>query len=192
MALSRDRLDREKPFTDLEEEAYVGKIVTVEYVDDFDGQSIEADVVDTVDFSFRGKDYSLVLTAKNGAQFDKDMAPYIRAAKKAQARDARGSRGKAGPEPRQAGKRKAVPGGRSRLKRCRGARLPHVKLLRRSRIPVGTVRFVSGLWPTVIPFLSVAGFPRRSRMLTTRRTDRPSGTRAVVYSERMAAMVVGD
>ena len=110
MALSRDGLDREKPFTDLEEEAYVGKIVTVEYVDDFDGQSIEADVVDTVDFSFRGKDYSLVLTAKNGAQFDKDMAPYIRAAKKAQARDARGSRGKAGPEPRQAGKRKAVPG----------------------------------------------------------------------------------
>lgn len=80
----------------------MGKIVTVEYVDDLDEVPIDADVVDTVDFSYRGEDYTLVLTTENGAQFNKDMARYITAAKKAAARDARAARKKARPEPRQA------------------------------------------------------------------------------------------
>ncbi|MEE6168085.1 MULTISPECIES: histone-like nucleoid-structuring protein Lsr2 [unclassified Mycolicibacterium] len=86
----------------------MGKIVTIEYVDDLDGVEIDADVVDTVEFSYRGQDYSLVLTTKNGAQFDKDMARYITAAKKAQTRDARAARKKARPEPRQSAKPKAA------------------------------------------------------------------------------------
>ncbi|MEN4464358.1 Lsr2 family protein [Mycolicibacterium conceptionense] len=86
----------------------MGKIVTVEYVDDFDGISVDADTVDTVDFSYRGQDYSLVLTTENGAQFDKDMARYITAAKKAAARDARAARKPARPAPRKSAKVKDV------------------------------------------------------------------------------------
>lgn len=70
----------------------MGKIVTIEYVDDLEGTPIDAESVDTVDFSYRGQEYTLVLTKKNGAQFDKDVARYIAAAKKAQSRDARGAR----------------------------------------------------------------------------------------------------
>lgn len=80
----------------------MGKIVTVEYIDDFDEVVVGAEVVDIVDFSYRGKEYSLVLNAENGAQFDKDMARYIGAAKKAQARDARAARKATQPEPRAA------------------------------------------------------------------------------------------
>jgi hypothetical protein len=80
----------------------VGKIVTIEYVDDLEGTSIDAESVDTVDFSYRGQDYTLVLTKKNGAQFDKDVSRYITAAKKAQSRDARTARKTAKPAPRKA------------------------------------------------------------------------------------------
>jgi Lsr2 len=84
----------------------VGKIVTIEYVDDLDGGSIDAEVVDTVNFSYRGEDYSLVLTTENGALFDKDMARYITAAKRAQIREARAASRKARPEPPQSTKNK--------------------------------------------------------------------------------------
>lgn len=67
----------------------MGKIVTIDYIDDLDNTPIDPDSVDTVEFSFRGKDYTLILTAQNGAQFNKDIARYIRAAKKSQARDAK-------------------------------------------------------------------------------------------------------
>jgi hypothetical protein len=87
----------------------VGKIVTIEYVDDLDGSSVNAEVVDTVEFSYRGKEYSLVLTTKNGAQFDKDMARYITAAKKAETRAAQAARRKARPEPRQSTKAQGTP-----------------------------------------------------------------------------------
>ncbi|MFV8227349.1 histone-like nucleoid-structuring protein Lsr2 [Mycolicibacterium fortuitum] len=86
----------------------MGKIVTIEYVDDLDEVSIDAETVDTVDFSFRGQDYTLVLTKKNGAQFNKDMARYIDAAKKAQARDARAARKATRPEPRKSTKQPAA------------------------------------------------------------------------------------
>lgn len=87
----------------------MGKIVTIEYVDDLDEVSIDAEAVDTVDFSFRGQDYTLVLTKKNGAQFNKDMARYINAAKKAQARDAKATRKPARPGPRKSTKKELEP-----------------------------------------------------------------------------------
>lgn len=93
----------------------MGKIVTIEYVDDLEGTSIDAESVDTVDFSYRGQDYTLVLTKKNGAQFDKDVARYITAAKKAQNRDARAARKTVKRTPRKAStpqppaRRKASP-----------------------------------------------------------------------------------
>lgn len=86
----------------------MGKIVTIEYVDDLDEVSIDAETVDTVDFSFRGQDYTLVLTKKNGAQFTKDMARYINAAKKAQTREARAARKAARPEPRKSTKKQSA------------------------------------------------------------------------------------
>jgi hypothetical protein len=92
----------------------VGKIVTVEYIDDIDGVSVDAESVDTVEFSYRGKDYTLVLTKKNGAQFDKDVARYIRAAKKAQARDERPARTKLRPATRVATKKPVAKGKASR------------------------------------------------------------------------------
>lgn len=70
----------------------MGKIVTIEYVDDLEGTSIDAESVDTIEFSYRGQDYTLVLTRDNGAQFDKDVARYIDAAKKARTREARATR----------------------------------------------------------------------------------------------------
>ncbi len=87
----------------------MGKIVTIEYIDDLDEVSIDAEAVDTVDFSFRGQDYTLVLTKKNGAQFNKDMARYINAAKKAQARDAKATRKPARPGPRKSAKKQIEP-----------------------------------------------------------------------------------
>lgn len=87
----------------------MGKIVTIEYVDDLDEVSIDAEAVDTVDFSFRGQDYTLVLTKKNGAQFNKDMARYINAAKKAQAREARAARKPARPGPRKSTRKQPAP-----------------------------------------------------------------------------------
>lgn len=86
----------------------MGKIVTIEYFDDLEEVSIDAETVDTVDFSFRGQDYTLVLTKKNGAQFNKDMARYINAAKKAQARDARAARKTARPETRKSTEKPAA------------------------------------------------------------------------------------
>lgn len=80
----------------------MGKIVTIEYVDDLEGTSIDAESVDTVEFSYRGQEYTLVLTKKNGAQFDKDISRYVTAAKKAQSRDARAARKPAKPTPRKA------------------------------------------------------------------------------------------
>jgi len=68
---------------------FVGKKVTIEYEDDVDGGAVDAADVVTADFSYKGKDYTLVLNPKNGAQFDADMAPWIAAAKKAQDREAR-------------------------------------------------------------------------------------------------------
>lgn len=61
----------------------MGKVVTVEYEDDLGAGPIAADDVDIVEFSYRGNEYTLVLTADNGAQFNKDMARYITAAKQA-------------------------------------------------------------------------------------------------------------
>lgn len=75
----------------------MGKIVTIEYVDDLEGGAISAESVDTVEFSYRGQDYALVLTKRNGAQFDKDISRYITAAKRAQFREARAARQTAKP-----------------------------------------------------------------------------------------------
>lgn len=75
----------------------MGKIVTIEYIDDLEGGSISAESVDTVEFSYRGQDYALVLTKSNGAQFDKDISRYITAAKRAQSREARAARQTAKP-----------------------------------------------------------------------------------------------
>lgn len=87
----------------------MGKIVTVEYIDDLDGVSVDEGSVDTVEFSYRGNAYSLVLTAANGAQFDKDIARYIKAAKKAATREARDARKDARRTPRQSAKPKSRP-----------------------------------------------------------------------------------
>lgn len=92
----------------------MGKIVTVEYVDDIDGVPIDAESVETIEFSYRGKDYTLVLTKKNGAQFDKDVARYIRAAKKAQTRDERSARMKVRPASHVATKKPVAKGRASR------------------------------------------------------------------------------
>ncbi|MBU8820997.1 Lsr2 family protein [Mycolicibacterium goodii] len=67
----------------------MGKILTIDYIDDLDGVPIAEENVDTVQFSFRGEEYTLVLTAENGAQFDKAMRRYIKAARKAKADEGR-------------------------------------------------------------------------------------------------------
>lgn len=83
----------------------MGKIVTIEYVDDLAGVSIDPSSVDSVEFSYRGQDYALILTRENGAQFDKDISRYIKAAKKAQSRDARAAQKAISPTSRKVGAR---------------------------------------------------------------------------------------
>lgn len=68
--------------------------VTTDYVDDLDGADIDAKDVDTVEFSYRGDTFTLVLTKRHGSEFDKDIAPWIKAAKKAQAQLARAAKAK--------------------------------------------------------------------------------------------------
>lgn len=68
--------------------------VTTDYVDDIDNTDIDPKNVDTVDFSYRGNTYTLVLTKQHGSQFDKDIAPWIKAAEKAQAQVARAAKAK--------------------------------------------------------------------------------------------------
>jgi hypothetical protein len=87
----------------------VGKIVTVEYVDDLDDVPVDAESVDNVEFSYRGNSYSIVLSADNGAQFDKDIARYIKAAKKAATREARAARQNARATPSKSAKPKGRP-----------------------------------------------------------------------------------
>lgn len=102
----------------------MGKIVTVEYVDDLDGVPIDAAAVDTVEFSYRGDAYSLVLTADNGAQFDEDIARYVKAAKKAATREARKARNDSRPERR----RTAKPTTRTRPKTTSRTAAPAAKI----------------------------------------------------------------
>jgi len=68
--------------------------VTTDYVDDLDGTDISAKDVDTVEFSYRGTAFSLVLNKQHGSQFDKVIAPWIKAAKNAQAQLARAAKAK--------------------------------------------------------------------------------------------------
>ncbi len=82
----------------------VGRNVQIDYFDDFNGQPLDANSVDTVTFSYRGNDYSLDLTAEDGAQFDAHMDHYIKAAKKAQALAARA----AGKKPVKAARKSAA------------------------------------------------------------------------------------
>lgn len=51
-------------------------------IDDLDGTEISDGGGEQVDFSFRGCDYRIDLTAANAAKFDKALAPYVGAAAK--------------------------------------------------------------------------------------------------------------
>ncbi|MEE3755253.1 histone-like nucleoid-structuring protein Lsr2 [Mycobacterium intracellulare] len=82
----------------------MGQYVTTHYVDDYDGSPLEPDAIDMVEFSYRGKPYTLELNAKNGAQFDNDIQKWVDAAEKAAA-----NAGPAVPrKPRSATKRSAA------------------------------------------------------------------------------------
>ncbi|KMV18300.1 hypothetical protein ACT17_11740 [Mycolicibacterium conceptionense] len=100
----------------------MGKVVTVEYEDDLGAGPIAADDVDIVEFSYRGNEYTLVLTADNGAQFNKDMARYItaakQAAKQALAREAPAARRPKSRSQRQSAKPKPVPRRRASSRRA--------------------------------------------------------------------------
>jgi hypothetical protein len=70
-------------------------------VDDIDGSEAQ----ETIEFSFRGKSYTLDLNEKNASEFDDALAPYVAAAEKAgTAQSSRGtrSRGSSIPRPRSA------------------------------------------------------------------------------------------
>ena len=66
----------------------MAKVFTHHYVDDLDDSRLDDDKIDVVEFSFRGTDYTLDLSTKNGHQFNKDMAKYIEAALCARERSA--------------------------------------------------------------------------------------------------------
>lgn len=64
----------------------MAKVVTTHYVDDLDGTKLKDDQRDTIEFTYRGRGYTLDLSHKNGAQFDTDMSKYIEAAIRAEQR----------------------------------------------------------------------------------------------------------
>ena len=63
-------------------------------IDDIDGTEISEGKGERVEFSFRGTDYQIDLTAANAAKLDKALKPYIDAAAKVRAAG-RGRRAKA-------------------------------------------------------------------------------------------------
>ncbi|MCV7101387.1 Lsr2 family protein [Mycobacterium palustre] len=102
----------------------MGKFVTVEYTDDFDGVPIDPKSVDVVSFSYRGQDYELVLTKANGTQFDKDIARYVSAAKKARARAERAARKSAQQQRRQPTNSKSAVERKSKSRKAAAAVTP--------------------------------------------------------------------
>lgn len=52
------------------------KVITM-LVSDLSGDELEAGQGETIDFSYRGRDYSIDLTEKEAAGFDKAIAMYI-------------------------------------------------------------------------------------------------------------------
>lgn len=68
----------------------------VQYIvtDDFDGKQIDADLAETVKFSFEGKDYQLDLRPENYGKMKSDFEKWIAAA--SEVRPTRGGRSGAG------------------------------------------------------------------------------------------------
>lgn len=50
------------------------------FIDDFDGKELNRDEAVSVEFSYRGKDYTIDLSAENAALFDDAIAPFLSAA----------------------------------------------------------------------------------------------------------------
>lgn len=69
---------------------------TVTLIDDLDG----SEAVDTVEFAYKGKTYTLDLNEENLAGFDEAMAPYLAGASEAGAVKAPRSRATSVPKPR--------------------------------------------------------------------------------------------
>lgn len=50
------------------------------FIDDFDGKELDRDEAVSIEFSYRGKDYTIDLSAENAALFDDAIAPFLSAA----------------------------------------------------------------------------------------------------------------
>ena len=50
------------------------------FIDDFDGKELDRDEAVSIKFSYRGKDYSIDLSAENAALFDDAIEPFRSAA----------------------------------------------------------------------------------------------------------------
>jgi len=50
------------------------------FIDDFDGKEIDRNEAESIEFSYRGKDYTIDLSADNAALFDDAIGPFLSAA----------------------------------------------------------------------------------------------------------------
>lgn len=59
------------------------KVITLtEFVDDFDGEKIDAGLAETIEFSVQGSSYRMDLRPTNAEKFRKDLQKWIAAAEK--------------------------------------------------------------------------------------------------------------
>lgn len=81
----------------------MAEVIVRQLIDDIDGSEIRDGAGDRVDFSFRGVDYQIDLSAANIAKLEKVLKPYVDAAAKVRGgsrgkRSKVGSNGKSSPE----------------------------------------------------------------------------------------------
>ncbi len=75
----------------------MAKQTVIQMTDDIDG----SDATQTVEFSYRGKSYSIDLNDANASEFDDALAPYISAAEKSGSAQSTRSSGRRATTPRQ-------------------------------------------------------------------------------------------
>ena len=83
----------------------MAKQTIIQMTDDIDG----SDATQTVEFSYRGKSYSIDLNDANASDFDDALAPYISAAEKGGGSQATRSSGRRTSAPRQRSSSEADP-----------------------------------------------------------------------------------
>lgn len=88
------------------------------YVDDLTGEEVELDDLQTVFFSFEGRDFSIDLSRENADKLDTLLSPYVKAASPMLRKGTKRTRSKASPKSiREWGNQNGYPSERGPLRK---------------------------------------------------------------------------